>query len=127
MSTGICAKRKEFFNVLKTKETELLTTGDNGRTLYLVMTVKAQSRGSRMGMVDGLSPRERQVYDLIVMMRSQKPRGTQIRQQELADELKVNKAVISRTLQLLRVRGLVGRNDEGSSTKIVKRLRRKTA
>ena len=78
-----------------------------------------------MGLTDGLSPRERQVYDLITMIRARKPRGSQISQQELADELKVNKAVVSRTLALLRLRGLVGRNKGGASTVIVKRLRRK--
>jgi predicted transcriptional regulator len=89
------------------------------------MTVEQQSTNSRR--MDGLSPRERQVYNLIISLRSERPRGTEIKQQELADAIGVNKAVVSRALAILRARGIVTRNEAGASTKVIKRLRRKSA
>jgi uncharacterized membrane protein len=89
------------------------------------MTVTTQLRNSRVW--EGLSNKEWELYDLINTLRSERGKNARITQQELADKLGVNKAMVSRYLRLLRIAGIVARDSSGASTVIVKRFRRKSA
>ncbi len=88
------------------------------------MTVNTQSAHSRAW--EGLSNKEWELYNLIITLRSERGKQARITQQELADKLGVNKAMVSRYLRFLRLAGIVGRDKSGASTVIVKRLRRKS-